>query len=155
MFTISDICNIAVQIECNGEKTYLEASKKTPVPQMALIFEAMAEDERCHAKWFERVKSQQPVHPEQRELEDMGRKLLQEMVEGQTFSLDLDELNRAGECDEVLEQLITFERDTVLFYEFLREIIDEPDAKEQLTLIIEEENKHIEKIKDMVGGLKE
>ncbi len=155
MFTINDICNIAMQIECNGEKTYKRASKETSEPQFASLFELMAEEERLHAKWFENIKSTQPVLPEQRELENMGRQLLQDMVKDQTFSLDLKQLARAEDSDDILEQFITFEQDTILFYDFLKGIVEDTATKKQLDTIIQEEYCHIEHIKEMVAAMKE
>lgn len=150
MFTITDICNIAVQIERNGEKTYLKASENIDDPALAQVFKDMAHEENCHANWFEGIRSKQSVSPEQQELEDMGRQLLQDMVSDQTFSLELEKLTVSEECGDVLEQMVTFEEDTILFYDFLKNIIDDDAAKKQLAEIIEEEKRHVVRIKEMV-----
>ena len=150
MFTITDICNIAVQIERNGEQTYLSAAEKTSDPEFAQLFKDMAHEERCHANWFESIRSGQEVSPEQKELESMGRQLLQDMVSDQTFSLDLNKLAAAEDSDEILEQFISFEEDTILFYDFLKNIIDDEGTKQSLVEIIEEEKKHTQHIKKMI-----
>jgi rubrerythrin len=154
MFTITDICNIAVQIERNGEQTYLRASEKTKDPEFAQLFKDMAFEEKCHANWFESIRSSQPVVPEQKELEKMGRQLLQDMVSDQTFSLDLEKLAGAEDCDEILKQFIAFEEDTILFYDFLMNIIDDDATKSRLVDIIEEEKKHTVHIERMISSLK-
>ncbi len=155
MFTLDDICNIAVQIECNGERTYREASVMTTVPHFSQLFQKMADDEKRHAEWFENIKLTKPVSPEQQELEAMGRKLLQDMVKEQTFALEQESLNIEEEVDELLEQFISFERDTIIFYEFLGGLVDETESRKQLEMIIEEENCHIDHIREMITVLKE
>ena len=85
MFTIADIRDIAIQIEKNGEKSYREAARKAADPEIAEIFNWMADEEKRHAQWFETIESEAELTEEQQELEKMGRRLLQEMVEGQTF----------------------------------------------------------------------
>ncbi len=155
MFTITDICNIAVQIECNGERTYKHASEIAVNPQFSRLFSMMAEEERRHAEWFQNLKSARPILPEHQELEAMGKNLLQDMVKDQTFSLDSVSLAKAEGSEEILEQLITFERDTILIYEFLSEIIEEAEAKKELANIVAEENRHIEHLTEMVVDMQE
>ncbi len=155
MFTISDICNIAMQIECNGERTYREVGAITAFPHLVGLFENMANDEKRHADWFESIKLTEPISEEQRELEAMGRKLLQDMVKEQTFSLDRGSLFAEEDLDKLLEQFITFEQDTILFYEFLSELIEDRKTKAHLEMIIQEERRHIDHIREMVASVKE
>jgi rubrerythrin len=149
MFTLDDIREIAVQIEKNGEQAYRRAAVVAKQPEIAALFTRMADDELRHAEWFESIRSERPLSDDERELEQMGRRLLQEMVAGQTFSLGQQDLEQAGDLEESLEQSRIFEQDTVLFYEFLRGMIDDAEVKTQLAAIIAEERRHIEQIAEL------
>lgn len=152
MFTIADIRDIAVQIERNGEQTYRQASRLAADPELAELFDWMADEERRHAEWFAAIDSQQELSEEQRELEQMGRQLLQSMVEGQTFSLERDELLQLSSFQELVEVSKGFEKDTMLFYDFLKGLIEDPQARRQLELIIAEEQSHYDRLDELAAA---
>ncbi len=155
MFTITDICSIAMQIEYNGEQTYREVSAKTSLPHLQHLFQNMAKDEKRHAEWFKSIQLSKQIPPEKQELEAMGRELLQDMVKDQTFSLDAEQLNKEEDLCKLLEQFVTFEKDTILFYEFLSQLIEDRETKAHLEVIIQEEKGHIDHIGQMVAVVKE
>lgn len=146
MFTIGDIRNIAIQIERNGEATYRNASKAAKNPQVAEVLAWMADEEKHHAKWFSNLQSSKKLTPEQQEIELVGRTLLQDMIRGNNFLLDENELQNAKNVEEVVAKSKTFELDTILFYEFLIGFLDDQEAIEQLRRIIEEERNHIKQL---------
>lgn len=152
MFTIADIRNIAVQIEQNGEQTYRQAAEETSDPGIASILNRLADDEDKHAKWFTSTLPDKELTPEQKELEAVGRTLLQDIVRNQTFSLEQSELSRAVHIEDVLRQAITFEQDTIGFYEILQGFLDDNDAVAQLGRIIDEERHHVDQLKEMLAS---
>ena len=149
MFTLGDIRNIAIQIEKNGEETYRKASKAAKDPQVAEMLAWMAEEEKCHVNWFTSLKSNKPLTAEQQEIERMGRMLLQDMIKDNNFLIDENELTSARNVDEVVAKSKAFELDTILFYEFLIEFLDEKEVISQLRKIIKEERNHIEKLEQI------
>ncbi len=144
MFTIADICNIAVQIEKNGEETYRKASLASKNPEVARLLATMADDERRHGEWLATITSDKPLTEEQREMEALGRTLLQDMVKDNPFLLAENELERAKSVGEVLTRSIAFEEDTILFYQFIENFLDDRDAARQMQTIIAEERKHVQ-----------
>jgi len=146
MFTIEDIRDIAIQIEKNGEETYRNASKAAKDPEVAKMLAWMAEEERHHAKWFSGLKSNKRLTPEQQDMEIMGRTLLQDMIKGNNFLIDENELQNAKTVEEVIARSKTFELDTILFYEFLINFLDDQEAIVQLKRIIVEERNHIKQL---------
>ena len=150
MFTLADICDIAIQIEENGEATYRQAAKNTGHKALAAMLNSMADDEHQHAAWFRKLdRDQDVVLAEQDELEKMGRSLLREMVKDQTFSLDAEQLANTGTIKALLDQSLLFEKDTIVFYEMLQSFIDHTHVRDQLERIIEQENEHIHQITAM------
>ena len=151
MFTLSDICDIAIQIERNGENAYREAAKQARTPEVVRLFEMLAEDETKHMHWFEQMDVNQSFTAKDQQIARMGRELLQEMMAPQTFSLDREALAAADSSQKVLHQSIEFEKDTILFYEMLASFLDDEKTKQQLDLIIEEEHSHIDKLQEILA----
>ena len=149
MFTFADIRNIAVQIEKNGEESYRNAGRIAADPEIARIMNWMADEEKCHAEWFENLQSTKHVTGEQQEMEAMGKSLLQDMIKGNTFLLSQNELQNAETLKEVITRSQVFEQDTILFYEFLLGLIDDEDTAVQLRKIIEEERIHLRRLTRM------
>jgi len=149
MFTIGDIKNIAIQIEKNGEDSYRAASRISKDPKVTEVLIWMAEQEKRHANWFSNLQSSKPLTEEQREIEAMGKTLLQDMVKGNNFLLDQEGLNIAQTVQEVIDISRSFEKDTILFYEFLLGFMDNEETSAQLQVIIDEEKGHIKKLTEM------
>jgi rubrerythrin len=153
MFTIREICDLAVQIETNGQAVYKEVAAKTSDPALRALLEELAREEQQHARWFTRLGETFPgdVVDGEGELEAMGRALLADMLGEQTFSLSAEELQHAETISEIIEQAGEFERDTIVFYEMLADFVEEPTVAAQLKEIIAEERGHILKLKGFTG----
>jgi rubrerythrin len=146
MFTIADICNIAIQIEKNGEETYLNASKTVDDQHISEVLLWMAKEEAHHAQWFENLNANIKVSEEQRKIEAMGKSLLQDMVKGNSFLLGQGELEGAESVEAVISRSIELERDTILFYEFLLGFLEDEETIQQLKTIITEEQNHMKQL---------
>ena len=150
MFTLTDVCNIAVQIEQNGEETYHRAAGQARDPELARIFSWMADEEKKHGVLFTAIIAARTPTAEQAELVAMGRSLLQDIVRNQTFSLEQQRLGKAMNLEDLLHQSIEFETDTIGFYEFLAGFLDDPEAITQLNGIIEQERGHVRQLEQML-----
>ena len=113
----------------------------------------MADDEKKHAQWFDSIKADKELSEEQREMEAVGKSLLQEMVKDRTFSLEGDSLHKIESLEEILQESQGFEQDTILFYEMLSGFIDDNKTLSQLQVIIAEERSHLEDLKVIAGKL--
>ncbi len=149
MFTLSDIREIALQIERNGESVYRRAAQSSRTPKIARLLNEMADEEQKHARWFEHLNGALPLIAKDPRIEQMGKDLLQKMLVQQTFSLDESRLAATREAQDLLDQAVEFENDTILFYEMLHSFMDDSTTMAQLELIIEEEQAHIEKLKEL------
>ncbi len=149
MFRLTDIVNIAVQIEKNGEQSYRQAAEKATDPEIKETLLWMAEEEKRHRKWFESIKDNRDVSSDHPDLEEMGKSLLQDMIANETFSLEKEQLNKAENLQELFVQAKNFEDDTALFYEFLKGLIDDIVTASKLDMIIAEERAHAAKLEEM------
>lgn len=150
MFTIADIRNIAMQIERNGEATYRKAAELATDPDLAAAFRQMADEEKRHADWFEAIEMNRELTEAEREMEAVGKKILQEMVKDKTFSLDEEKLAEAETFTDLINESKKFEADTIIFYEMLSGFIDDHETMEQLNEIIIEEKKHSEDLRKLL-----
>ncbi|MBM9604079.1 ferritin family protein [Desulfopila inferna] len=150
MFTIADIRHIAIQIERNGEETYRKAAAAAEDPEIAAMLVRMADDEKEHAQWFERINANKKLTAEQREMEAVGKTILQEMVRNRTFSLDQNDLRSVSSLEEILSTSQGFEQDTILFYEMLAGFIEDDETRQQLQSVISEEHKHFEELQTLL-----
>jgi rubrerythrin len=152
MFTLTDIIDIALQIEKNGESTYRRAQRKASDPSLADLLGLLADEELEHQRWFAEFKSRAGTNPVDKNLEAMGRELFQNILGEKAFSLDDVDLSRIPDIQTVMRISAEFEQDTVVFYEMLEPFVEEPQSREDLHLIIEEEKGHLRKLQERLGS---
>jgi len=152
MFTLTDIIEIAVQIEKNGERTYRRAQQETSDPSLADLLGLLADEELEHERWFAEFKKRAVTIPVDKNLEAMGRELFQNILGDKAFSLDDADLSQVSDIQAVMRISAEFEQDTVVFYEMLEPFVEEPQSRNDLRLIIEEEKKHFRNLQERLGN---
>ena len=143
MFTAHEILDIAIQLENNGEKTYLDAITHTSKTELKDLLNWIAQEERNHARWFSNLKNKLIKGEDHHLMAEMSRALVEDIIQGQAFSLEEMDFSALNTPEKMIRTFVGFEEDTVAFYEFLRSFIDDPTIEEQLEQIIAEEHKHI------------
>jgi rubrerythrin len=150
MFSLKDIIDIAVQIEQNGERVYRNAAEKIEDYSLRSLLLSLADEETQHAKWFEALIDKVPGTGEFPEQEKMGRALLQDAVGAQSFTLEDADFSSMKKIEDLLNLAIEFEKDTALFYGMLQPLIEDQKTLEQLHAIIQEEEAHARRLKEML-----
>jgi rubrerythrin len=146
MFTLTEIIDIAIQIEQNGKNTYRKAQAEVSSDALASMLQRLADDEAEHEKWFSQLKEKAGTTVENSELEEMGKGILQNVLGDQAFSITDADFSRIENLKSLLELSIEFEKDTILFYQMLRSFIDDREVLNGLDKIIEEESRHVEEL---------
>ena len=152
MFSIQDIIDIAIQIEENGEQFFRNAMQKTKDPALISLLQWLADEEAEHIRWFKNLKRNVRQSVEILELEKMGRALLREAVGDQRFALNDTDFSKIKQVEALLALAIKFEEDTVLFYQMLQPFMEDRETMDQLKKIVEEEERHAQKLQDFLGG---
>jgi rubrerythrin len=152
MFTLTDIIEIAVQIEKNGESTYRRAQRKTSDPSLADLLGLLADEELEHQRWFAELKGRVGTQPVDKNLEAVGRELFQNILGEKAFSLDDVDLSQVPDTQTVMRVSAEFEQDTVVFYEMLEPFVEDSRSREDLRLIIAEEKGHLHKLQERLGN---
>lgn len=152
MFSQQDILDIAIRLEENGEKTYLAACAHAPSTAMRELLTWIAEEERNHARWFSALKERLAQGEDHALMAEFSQALVEDVVQGQTFSLQEVDFGTIDSVDQMIRTFIGFEDDTATFYELLKSFITDPPTAAQLEIIIAEEKKHIERFRQMLSG---
>jgi hypothetical protein len=115
----------------------------------------MANEETIHGKWFIDQKNKLGLGATEARLKEMVPEVLQNMMGEKTLMLDEIDFSRFTKISQLLETFIGFEEDTIRFYELLELFIEEERVLKGLKTIIQEEKKHIEKLRAMTADLSE
>jgi rubrerythrin len=150
MFTLSEIIDLAIRIEKNGENAYRKAQEEVSNPSLASMLQWLAEEEVEHEKWFTRLKEKAATLAENPKLEEMGKAILQGVLGDQAFSIKDADFSKIEDINSLLELSVEFEKDTILFYEMLRAFIDDEETLSQLDKIIEEEKRHVQLLEEFL-----
>jgi len=150
VFSAREVLDIAIRLEKNGETIYRDAMKKLTDPNLSLLLEWMAEEEARHARFFSRMQEKLTLKPTDSMAEEMGRDLLNNLLAGQSFSLEDVDFSRIDHINTMIATFIEFEKDTILFYQMLEAFIQDDLALQELNKIVAEEERHIEKLKSLL-----
>jgi len=154
MFEIIEIIDLALQIEKNGEKIYRNALKRVTNPAVYTLLQKLADEELNHVEWFSSLKQKIKSTTDDPKLMEMGKTILNSVLGDQAFSLKDIDFSKVGRVDDLMKLAIEFEKDTVLFYEMIRPLIDNTEELDHLDKIIAEENQHIQHFQEILNSLK-
>jgi rubrerythrin len=143
MFEIDDIIDIAVRLEENAATVYRQAIDRVNRPRLKSLLQWMIGEEKHHAEWFKQLHRRLSDPASNPLVQAVNREMLAEMIGEQSFSLKQVDFESLSDLDELIDVLVEFEKDTILFYEMLSTFIEEPHTLSQLQTIIAEEKRHI------------
>lgn len=152
MFTAEDILDIAIRLENNGEQTYREACRQTMDTRLRSLLDWIAQEERSHAQWFGELKARLRKGEDHHLMAELSRALVEDVVQGQTFSLQEVDFEAINTPEKMVRTFIGFEDDTIAFYEVLKTFIDDPAIAGRLQAIIDEEKKHMAQFQEMLAA---
>jgi len=153
VFQAGQALEMAMGMEVNGEAFYRAVSEKTDDEALRGLFQELASQERAHYKVFERMAQgvEEAPHMGEQAVEEyevyVEVALDQAVFRGEDKALRLAE--RAEDRETALRAAMGLEKDTMLFYYDLREMVDEAD-REVITDIIREERQHLARLAKMV-----
>jgi rubrerythrin len=152
LFSISEVIDMAVQLERNGERIYRSALDNVRDAGLKHLLAWMADEENRHAKWFSALRSTSVIIEDNDALKAMNQSLVDDFLGDQAFSLKDVDFSVVRNINELLAVFIEFEKDTILFYDILVAFMPDEQARENIRRIIAEEETHVEKLKTFKGG---
>jgi rubrerythrin len=144
LFAVNEILDIAIRLEKNSRKIYLEAAAKTSVPEIETALEWIAGEESAHVDWFEGLKTEVSHQTDTLAQENLDSSFLNTIIGKEAFSLENVDFADIWQVSELIEVFIESEKDGILFYEMLKAFVLEEEARNLLDRIIAEEDHHIE-----------
>lgn len=153
-FSFDEIIQMACQIERNGGRFYRAASKVTPEGPAKELLLKLAEQEDSHFETFEAMQKEfssidakQTTHDPHNEITHY----LNLIADDHVFNLEGDKpaglLNGDEGAEEILRLALQAEKDTIVFFSGLKELLSREADKRKIEAIIREEMSHIRWLK--------
>lgn len=145
-FNADEIFAMAVQIERNGKAFYEKAADMQPDDATRDYFMSLVEMERRHVATFEEMREQLGGSGETMDLYDEAGQYLDAMADGQLVEgapRITATLTGKETIEDILRLAIGLEKDAVLFYLGMKDVVPGNLGRDQVDLIIEEEKQHI------------
>jgi rubrerythrin len=157
-FSVREAVEMAISTERSGQAFYQTASKQAREKSLGELFQYLAEEEEKHLRTFQGFYDTLKERPETTPYNWEEAKLyLKALVDSRFFTGPDKAINLAKEAKSELEAInsaIHFEKDTLLFFYEMLEVI-KPRDRDLVKRIIEEEKKHIGRLSTMKGKLTE
>jgi len=148
-FSADDALSIAVKIEENGSKFYQVASDKVSVGECTDLLLQLAHWELTHVEKFAGMKSDLTDDERKATAHDPDNQaglFLQALADRNVFEMGEDPLASLGESptmEAILNEAIAREKESIVFYVGLRELVPERLGRDKIDAIIKEEMSHI------------
>jgi rubrerythrin len=146
-FNVSEILEMAIEIERNGQKFYKKAAQIVGSSNVKKFLLDIADMEVRHEKIFREMKEQ--LAEKQVAVFDPDNEAslyLQAMADGNVFDLKTDlsrKLTGKEPVDQIFKMAVQAEKDSIVYYVGLEDYVDGKENKEKVDKIIEEEKGHI------------
>ncbi|MFH0952823.1 MAG: ferritin family protein [Verrucomicrobiota bacterium] len=145
-FTADEILEMAERIETKGAKFYRKAAKLHVGARDLLLQIAAQED--LHFKAFEDMRKGLSPSEKESAYDPYGESdlYLKAMVDGYAFDINrepAEAITGKEPLDEVFRMAIELEKDSIVFYLGLRDVVPPSFGKERVNDIVKEEMKHI------------
>jgi len=154
-FSGSELLEIAIGIERNGMAFYQALADKTGKSDVKDIYTYLAGEEKKHLDTFQGMSdSLGQIKPPETYTEEYML-YLKSLVDSVVFSNVTEAQQKAGKVSNEIEAVdigIQAEKDSILFYIELQNLVRERDSKVVLKILDEEKN-HLRQLWDLKKGL--
>ncbi|MFH1996972.1 MAG: ferritin family protein [Candidatus Omnitrophota bacterium] len=155
MFSGSEIVEMAVQIEMNGKDFYFALTKKAKDPKAAKIFQFLADEEERHIATFRKIRGSVKDYEPKEAYPEEYYSYLRALAGDHIFTRENKGIQAAQGITsdkEALETGMSFEKDSIIFYEAMKKIVPETD-RGAIEALIEQEGKHFTVLSELRNSL--
>ena len=148
-FNADEILAMAEQIERNGALFYRKAAELVKETEVSKLLLDLAAWEDGHERAFAAIRadlSNQEREPRAFDPEGETSTYLRAMADGHVFDVKVnpaDKLTGKESAEDILRMAIGQEKDSIVFYTGLKEMISQKAGRERIEEIIKEEMSHI------------
>lgn len=157
-FSPDEVLQMAEQIERNGAKFYRRAADQAADAALAELLGRLAGWEDEHERTFTDLRRQVVASgasaTDPQEGAGLAGRYLQALAEGEVFDTRSDPSEWLGEGrsrEDILRYAVGLEKDSVVFYTGMKEVVPGTDNKQHIDRIIAEEMHHISELAKMLS----
>ncbi|MGD8627043.1 MAG: ferritin family protein [Anaerolineae bacterium] len=150
-----EVFEIAVRLEENGESFYKAAAKGATTDAVKTLFQDLAIQEQYHRRAFQGMASGKLDLTFTAEQWEQFQAYADALLRNELFDSPGGALDRAGQAQderEVLQAAIGFEKETLLFYYEIKDVVRDAD-REAIDRIVQEEKQHILRLSTMLASI--
>jgi rubrerythrin len=154
LLTGDEVIEIAVHLEESGEAFYNAAAEKATTPGVKALFEDLAVQEQYHRRAFQQMGHdgvQFALSPEQW---DEFQAYTDALLKQSFFAKPENALNLAAQAEDersALQAALDFEKEAMLFFYELQNVVRAP-SQQTVERIIQEEKQHIRRLSAMLAA---
>jgi len=150
MFDASEIFQLAIRIEENGEKFYRQMSEKFDEPELKELFTFLAQEEVGHQKVYQEILSTFESYEPHESYPGEYFAYLRSYADNIIFSQKEFEkrMNEIDNAYAAIEFAIGAELNSILYYQEVKKMVSEKNH-EKIEKIINEERKHFVQLSDI------
>ena len=158
VFNSEEVLEIACRVEENGARFYREAARRFDNKDAQEMFLGLARMEEDHEITFNNMRGAPGLLSEVLgDPEELVVSYLHAIAGGTVFPVDVDPLSffvgSVGGKD-VIKKAIGLEKDSIVFYQGIREMVPEGSGRAKVDAILREEMQHISILSDALGAVR-
>jgi len=148
-FTADEVLEVAQAIEANAVRFYEAAAVAVREEDSRRLLSDLARWEKLHERAFAEMRAALPQGDEDLSVLDPDQAAadyLRALADATVFRSDQDPLLRLGpepECRRVLEAAVELEKESIVFYARMRDLVPLAGGKSRVGAILAEENQHV------------
>ena len=154
LLTGDEIIEIAMRLEESGETFYTAAAEKASNTDVKTLFEDLAVQEQYHRRAFQRMGRGVVELALSAEQWDQFQAYTGALLRQSFFDKAggaLNQLVGAMNEQDALQAALGFEKETLLFFHELRDVVKGP-SRQTVDRIVEEEKRHIQRLSGMLAS---
>jgi rubrerythrin len=155
-FSGSELLEVAIGIERNGMAFYQALADKTKNKDVKDIYNHLAGEEKKHLDTFQGMSDSLGQAKPSETYTDEYMLYLKSLIDSTVFTNVTEARQKAAKVSNEVEALdtgIRAEKDSILFYSELQNLVRERDRKVVLN-ILDEEKKHLRQLSELIAELR-
>jgi rubrerythrin len=150
-FSANEIVQLALQIEREGQAFYEQALKLANSPEAKELFRYLGAEEVNHADSFRQIAQNVSVDSSEYE-EEEAFAYMRALIAGRIFTDPKEAFGRAeqGNQQALVKHAMGFEKETILFFQALRDVVRQQD-RQLVDRMIAEEKEHVQRLAGMLA----
>ncbi len=159
IFNAKEIFEIAIQIEKNGEQFYAQAAEIVVDPKLKQALQKLRAMEAEHGGIFKKLYQkleQELMGSYYFDPEGQQGLYLKTIANTHVFSTNTDVheiINEQTTPQEIVDTAIRFEKDSIMYFMSMKEVVPEELGKDRIEQLIQEEQSHILYIMNEIAPL--